>query len=167
MTLPDPRRIQIPLGGRFPSAGGGIWTNLSDGGSYGGTATLTLLVGNVTPIMDGDLFRCVVTNSVGKVGSAAASLVVIGLLLALAVAAPTSVGVAIIAAFAVFHGHAHGTEAEGAAWVPFMAGFVGATAVLHAVGIGMAAALMRVLTALPVRLIGAATAMAGVALLVK
>ena len=99
--------------------------------------------------------------------SIAASLVIIGLLLALAVKAPTLLGVAVIASFAVFHGHAHGTEADGAAWLPFMAGFAGATTVLHIVGIAIALALVRLFNAIPVRVIGAATAVAGIALLVK
>ena len=99
--------------------------------------------------------------------SISASLVIIGLLLALAVNAPTLIGAAVIATFAVFHGHAHGTEAEGAEWLPFMTGFVGATALLHVIGIGVALASVRTLNATPVRLIGAATALAGVALLVK
>jgi len=99
--------------------------------------------------------------------SIAASLVVIGLLLALAVHAPTLLGVVIIATFAMFHGYAHGAEAQGAQWLPFMSGFVASTAVLHLVGIGIALGLLRFFDAIPVRLVGAATAVAGVALLVK
>jgi urease accessory protein len=99
--------------------------------------------------------------------SIAASLVVIGLLLALAVNAPTAAGVAIVAAFALFHGHAHGAETGDASFMPFLAGFVVATAALHLAGIGIASAFLRMFNALPVRLIGAATAIAGLALLAK
>ncbi|MER8463058.1 HupE/UreJ family protein [Mesorhizobium sp. M1396] len=65
-----------------------------------------------------------------------ASVVVLGLLVALAVDLPVSAGVAIIGLFALFHGHAHGTEVpENASGLEYMAGFAVATALLHATGI--------------------------------
>jgi urease accessory protein len=65
-----------------------------------------------------------------------ASVVALGLLVALAVDLPVSAGVAIIGLFALFHGHAHGTEVpENAGGLEYMAGFAVATALLHAVGI--------------------------------
>lgn len=65
-----------------------------------------------------------------------ASVVALGLLVALAVDLPVSAGVAIIGLFALFHGHAHGTEVpENASGLDYMAGFAVATAALHAVGI--------------------------------
>lgn len=65
-----------------------------------------------------------------------ASVVVLGLLVALAVDLPVSAGVAIIGLFALFHGHAHGTEVpENAAGLEYIAGFAVATALLHAIGI--------------------------------
>ncbi|MER8377042.1 HupE/UreJ family protein [Mesorhizobium sp. M1406] len=65
-----------------------------------------------------------------------ASVVVLGLLVALAVDLPVSAGVAIIGLFALFHGHAHGTEVpENASGLEYMAGFAIATALLHATGI--------------------------------
>ena len=97
----------------------------------------------------------------------ASSLVVIGILLAMAVNAPTSVGAAIVASFALFHGFAHGTEAGGAEWLPFIAGFVGATALLHLVGIVAARGLLQTTNAVPVRLVGVATAITGIALLAQ
>ena len=42
-----------------------------------------------------------------------ASVVAFGLLVALAVDLPVPVGAAILAVFALFHGHAHGTEVAG------------------------------------------------------
>ena len=69
-----------------------------------------------------------------------ASVVTLGLLVALAIDLPVSAGVAIIGLFALFHGHAHGTEVpENAGGLEYMAGFAVATALLH--GIGIAAAL--------------------------
>ncbi|MDX8442388.1 HupE/UreJ family protein [Mesorhizobium australafricanum] len=69
-----------------------------------------------------------------------ASVVALGLLVALAVDLPVSAGVAIIGVFALFHGHAHGTEVpENAGGLEYMAGFAAATALLH--GLGIAAGL--------------------------
>ncbi len=68
-----------------------------------------------------------------------ASVVTLGLLVALAIDLPVSAGVAIIGLFALFHGHAHGTEVpENAGGLEYMAGFAAATALLHAVGIAAA-----------------------------
>jgi urease accessory protein len=69
-----------------------------------------------------------------------ASVVALGLLVALAIDLPVSAGVAIIGLFALFHGQAHGTEVpENVGGLEYMAGFAVATALLH--GIGIAAAL--------------------------
>lgn len=64
--------------------------------------------------------------------------VVLGLLIAFAVRAPLWVAAMIVGAFAVFHGHAHGTELPDAA-NPFAygIGFVIATGLLHLFGIGL------------------------------
>lgn len=68
-----------------------------------------------------------------------ASVVALGLLVALAVDLPVAVGAAIIGAFALFHGYAHGAEAgESLGGLGYMAGFAISTAALHAVGIGFA-----------------------------
>jgi len=41
---------------------------------------------------------------------------------------------AVVAALAVFHGHAHGSEMGGAGAVAYLGGFASATALLHAAG---------------------------------
>ncbi|TPI54894.1 HupE/UreJ family protein [Mesorhizobium sp. B3-1-7] len=65
-----------------------------------------------------------------------ASVVALGLLVALAIDLPVSAGIAVIGLFALFHGHAHGTEVpENASGLEYMAGFAAATALLHGVGI--------------------------------
>lgn len=65
-----------------------------------------------------------------------ASVVALGLLVALAVDLPVSAGVAIIGLFALLHGHAHGTEVpDNSAGLDYMAGFVLATALLHGAGV--------------------------------
>ncbi len=51
---------------------------------------------------------------------------------------PAGAATALVALFAVIHGHAHGSEGAGiAAFVPYAGGFVIATAVLHMTGIGL------------------------------
>ncbi|RUW86136.1 HupE/UreJ family protein [Mesorhizobium sp. M1E.F.Ca.ET.063.01.1.1] len=71
-----------------------------------------------------------------------ASTVALGLMVALAVDLPVPAGVATIAAFGFFHGHAHGTEViAGTGGLEFMAGFGVSTALLHGLGIAAAFAL--------------------------
>ena len=90
-----------------------------------------------------------------------ASVVVLGLLVALAVDVPVAVGAALIGVFALLHGHAHGTDvAENLGGVEYMAGFALATATLHAAGLGLAVMTRRPL----VRIAGAACAVLGLAL---
>ena len=93
-----------------------------------------------------------------------ASVVALGLLVALAVDLPVSAGVAIIGLFALFHGHAHGTEVpENADGLEYMAGFAVATALLHAVGIAAGLSLGLRFRGLA-RVAGAACAAIGVGL---
>lgn len=67
----------------------------------------------------------------------AASALVIGLMVACAARLPLPAAGAVVAVFALFHGHAHGTELPAAADpFAFAAGFVIATGLLHLAGIG-------------------------------
>ncbi|RWA71892.1 HupE/UreJ family protein [Mesorhizobium sp.] len=93
-----------------------------------------------------------------------ASVVALGLLVALAVDLPVSAGAAIIGLFALFHGHAHGTEVpENAGGLEYMAGFAVATALLHTVGIAAALGLGLRFRSM-IRAAGAACAAVGVGL---
>jgi urease accessory protein len=68
----------------------------------------------------------------------ALSVVVLGLAVAFGVNAPVALAVALVGAFAVFHGHAHGAEMPlGVSGAAYGLGFVLATALLHIVGIGV------------------------------
>ncbi|MCG3134871.1 MAG: hypothetical protein HMLKMBBP_02279 [Planctomycetes bacterium] len=68
----------------------------------------------------------------------AASVVVLGLLVACAARWPASASALLVAAFALLHGHAHGTELPAAAsGSAYAAGFVLATALLHAAGLSI------------------------------
>lgn len=69
----------------------------------------------------------------------ALSSVVIGGAAALGRPMPVGAAMALVGTFAIFHGHAHGAEMPGtAAGLRYAAGFVGATALLHAAGIALA-----------------------------
>jgi urease accessory protein len=95
-----------------------------------------------------------------------ASVVVIGLLAAVALNVPTAAAMAMVGFFAFFHGHAHGGELGEAGAGPFAAGFVVATAILHAIGVAAGLLLGRFLGnargRIATRLAGAATALGGV-----
>jgi urease accessory protein len=94
-----------------------------------------------------------------------ASVVVLGLLVLAAIRLPVASGAAVLAAFALLHGHAHGAELPAdAAAATYAAGFAIATALLHALGIGIAHAAGSANGRVLVRGAGAAVAAAGVAL---
>jgi len=91
-----------------------------------------------------------------------ASVVTLGLCVVLAVDLPVAAGAALIGAFALFHGHAHGTEvAETVSGVEYMAGFALATATLHAIGIGFGLAMSRFALRPVIRAAGAACVLIG------
>lgn len=72
------------------------------------------------------------------------SVIVIGGLAALGASVPVTVAATVAAAFAIFHGHAHGTEMPvDASGLAYGAGFVAATGALHLAGIGLGIALIR------------------------
>jgi urease accessory protein len=97
-----------------------------------------------------------------------ASVVVIGLMVALAVDMPVWLGATLIGAFAIFHGHAHGAEApESAGGIEYMIGFAFATATLHAIGIAAALSLRSVRLQPLVRIAGAACVLVGLGLSLK
>ncbi len=95
------------------------------------------------------------------------SIVVLGLLVALAVRAPLWLGAVIAGLFAFFHGHAHGTEAAtaGVGLAAYASGFSLATAALHAVGIGAGLVIARLAGEPLLRTTGALVAVSGLALI--
>ena len=96
-----------------------------------------------------------------------ASVVVLGLLVLAAAQVPVSAGAILVAAFALLHGHAHGAELPGeAAAATYAAGFAIATAILHAIGIGVAHVAGSANGRLAVRGAGALVAVAGIVLAV-
>lgn len=94
-----------------------------------------------------------------------ASVVALGLLVAMAVRLDTVMSAAIVAVFALFHGHAHGGELGSAGALSFGVGFVIATALLHGSGIALGLGIARLSGgAIAARIIGGLTAIAGLVL---
>ncbi|MFM2405072.1 MAG: hypothetical protein RL223_2952 [Pseudomonadota bacterium] len=87
---------------------------------------------------------------------------VLGLAVALAVRPPLWLAAVLVGIFAVFHGHAHGTELPSAASpLAYSLGFVLATGLLHLAGIGCGALWRGRTGRLAVRAGGGAIALAG------
>ena len=94
-----------------------------------------------------------------------ASVVALGLLVARAVDLPVWLGAVVVGAFALLHGHAHGSEvAETMSGAEYIAGFALATAALHLTGIGFALAMTRLHWRPAIRFAGAACVMIGAGL---
>ena len=95
-----------------------------------------------------------------------ASVVALGCLVAARIRTSVVIAVAVVGAFALFHGHAHGMEMPaGASGLLYSAGFVLATAALHALGVSFAVLTGRIRDGLAIRAAGGAVAAAGVLLL--
>jgi len=99
----------------------------------------------------------------------ALSVLVLGGIVALRLNAPVAIAMGLVGLFAIFHGYAHGAEmpvdASGAAYA---AGFLAATALLHAAGLATGALISRIAATrgrLAYQLGGGAVALAGIALL--
>jgi urease accessory protein len=97
----------------------------------------------------------------------ALSAIVLGAMIALAARPPLWIAATVVGAFAVFHGHAHGTELPQAAnALAFSAGFVIATGLLHLSGIAFGLIVKWPKGRIAVRVVGGAIAAAGVGFLV-
>ena len=99
----------------------------------------------------------------------AISAIVLGLMVALAARPPLWVAALLVGAFAIFHGHAHGTEmALDAVAGAYALGFMLATALLHVAGIALGCAIGRIADGRTAyRLGGALVALAGLAILTQ
>jgi urease accessory protein len=99
----------------------------------------------------------------------ALSVIVLGASVAFRVKAPMAIAMAVVGLFAIFHGHAHGSEMpENAAGMTYGLGFMIATALLHLGGIGLGFLIGRIgdkRGPVFVRAAGAAAAVAGLAIL--
>jgi urease accessory protein len=96
----------------------------------------------------------------------ALSIVVFGVAAIVGLRAPVAVLASLVGVFAVFHGYAHGAEMpETASGLSFGFGFLAATALLHAAGLGLGIAAARLDAARAAPALGACVAAAGLALL--
>jgi urease accessory protein len=98
------------------------------------------------------------------------SVVVLGGVIAAGRRMPMSVAMALVGVMAIFHGHAHGTEMPASAsGVEYGIGFVVATAMLHAAGIGLGVGVQRIAQGIgpvAIRASGGAIALTGALLFV-
>ena len=99
----------------------------------------------------------------------AASVIVLGAMVASKMKAPVAVAMGLVGFFAIFHGYAHGAEMPGAAaGLSYGLGFMLATALLHLAGIGLGLAAGRISErhgAVAYRVTGGLVAVAGLGLL--
>ena len=99
----------------------------------------------------------------------AISVIVLGGMVAFTHKAPLAIVIGLVGLFAIFHGHAHGTEMmlDGGAGA-YAAGFLLATALLHVAGIALGCVIGRLADGRAAyRLGGALVALAGVAILTQ
>ena len=92
-----------------------------------------------------------------------ASVLMLGALIIGAVRVPSAAAMAVVGLFAVFHGYAHAIEAPTSGTGVYIMGFVAATALLHAAGLGLGWVARRAVGDLGLRALGGAV-MAGGAL---
>lgn len=94
-----------------------------------------------------------------------ASVLILGLFIATAVRLPLAASMLLVGAFALFHGHAHGTEIPAtASGLTYGLGFVLSTATLHVCGLGLGLFAQNRLHAPVLRYAGAAIAVSGLCL---
>jgi len=91
------------------------------------------------------------------------SVVILGALVTAAVRMPSAAAAAVVGLFAVFHGYAHAIEAPSNGTGVYILGFVAATALLHAAGLGLGWVARHAVGDLGLRALGGAV-MAGGAL---
>lgn len=95
----------------------------------------------------------------------ASSVLVLGLLIAVAARLPLVTGMLLVGAFALFHGHAHGQELPQAASVlSYSLGFLLASGLLHTAGVAVRILLSRGISANWTRVMGGGIAAAGMVL---
>ena len=109
----------------------GLWAAQQDGRAMWGLPLVFVVVMTVGAIAAGaGLVLPAVESGI------AASLLVLGLLLAFAVRPPAAFSMALVGLFALFHGFAHGVEIpQAASALTFALGFILATTLLHLLGL--------------------------------
>ena len=93
------------------------------------------------------------------------SVIILGLLVALAIKAPVWLGAAMTGLFAFFHGHVHGAEAVSGNLISYAAGFSLATVGLLAAGIWLGFFAERSIGKVALRAMGGLTVLGGIVLI--
>lgn len=135
----------------------GIWA-----AQCGGAARWMLPVGFLVAMAAGGALAGLAVGLPAVETGIALSLLALGIAIAVAARPAAWLGMALVAAFAVFHGHAHGAELPGGASPLLHAlGFLVATAALHACGLSGGLLATRLAGTWTPRIAGAAVAVAG------
>ncbi len=138
----------------------GLWAGL-----VGGKARIAYPVAFVVTMVLAGLWAMAGGQLPGVETGIAASVVILGLAIALNLSPPLAAGTLACGLFAIFHGFAHGAELpENASGASYAIGFVIATAALHGVGLVLASGLAARAPMLA-RVAGGGLALAGVAIL--
>jgi urease accessory protein len=131
------------------------------GARYAGGARWALPAAFVAAMLAGALLGAAAVSLPAVEPMIAVSVLALGLAIACALHLPLAAGAALVAAFALFHGHAHfAAQPLGAPFAAFAAGVLIATALLHGAGIALALRVVREQVWLS-RLLGGALALAG------
>lgn len=142
----------------------GVWATL-----LGGRATWLVPAAFIAVMVVGGVLALAAVGLPVVELMIAASVVVLGGLVAARLKAPAAIGMAVVAVFALFHGHAHGMEMPaGAGGLLYFAGFAMTTAGLLGLGVTigrLAGRLREGREGLAVRAAGSAIAAAGVLLM--
>lgn len=135
----------------------GLWA-----AQLGGRARWAVPAAFVAMLGVGGALGMLGVNLPGVEAGIAASVLALGLLIAFSTRLPLAAGMALVGAFAIFHGHAHGVEMPSIAtpWL-YTLGFIFSTALLHGVGLG-AGRVMHAKRGKLVRLGGAALTFTGI-----
>lgn len=120
----------------------------------------------MTAMVGGGLLAAAGVPLPGAEWGIALSVLVFGVLVALTSAPRTAIACAVVAAFAVLHGHAHVAEMQGEGLASYMGGFLMATALLHAAGVAIGWYVAQALSQGAVRSAGIGMALASLALFV-
>lgn len=114
----------------------GVWA-----GRIGGRACWQLPLAFLAAMSAGFMLAVNGVAIAGVETGIAAGLIALGVLFAINLPLPRAVQVGVVALFALLHGTAHGAELRGAQTLATMAGFIAATASLHALGVWLASRL--------------------------
>jgi urease accessory protein len=130
----------------------------------GGRALWALPAGFAGAMLVGGLLGATGVGLHGVEPMILASVVLTGVLAALALRLPLAAMVAVVAGFGLFHGHAHGAEGPAAGLALYAAGFGLTTLALHLAGLATGLALEAAARRGAIRVLGAGTAVAGLVL---